>query len=91
MIKHMNIKICGQVQGVFFRHHAQEKAKNLNLTGLVRNEPDGTVYVEAEGEKDNLKDFLAWCQQGPKWAEVSKVEHQFSSQIENYNGFKIQY
>lgn len=91
MIKHIDIKIYGQVQGVFFRHHTQEKAKNLNLTGLVRNEPDGTVYVEAEGEEANLKDFLAWCQQGPRWAEVRKVKRQFSSQIKNYNGFKIQY
>lgn len=44
------MKIFGRVQGVFFRDFVQRKAKELNLSGWVENEPDGTVQIVAEGE-----------------------------------------
>lgn len=74
MTKYCSIKIYGQVQGVFFRQSAKEKADGLGITGFVRNEPGGAVYIEAEGEEKNLQKFLAWCHQGPGYAQVDKVE-----------------
>ncbi len=91
MKKHIDIKIYGQVQGVNFRYWTQVRAKELSINGLVRNEPDGTVYVGAEGEKNNLDIFLAYCQQGPKWAEVSRTKHQYSPQLIGYKNFIIQH
>lgn len=73
MKKHFNIKIYGLVQGIFFRASANEQANKLNITGFARNEPDGSVYIEAEGEKKNLDEFLKWCHQGPPLAQVEKV------------------
>lgn len=73
MKKHFNIKIYGLVQGIFFRASANEQANKLNITGFTRNEPDGSVYIEAEGEKKNLDEFLKWCHQGPPLAQVEKV------------------
>ncbi len=73
-IKHINIKVHGQVQGIFFRVTAKEQADNLGITGFAKNEPDGTVYIEAEGEKENLDKFLKWCRGGPKAATVEKLE-----------------
>ena len=86
-MKHLNIKIYGQVQGVFFRVSAKEKAEELNIAGFVRNEPDGPVYVEAEGEKESLDEFLQWCKNGPEGAKVDKVEVAEGS-LKNFSEFK---
>jgi acylphosphatase len=91
MRKHLKVNIYGQVQGVFFRQHTKEKAEEMGITGFVRNEPDGRVYVEAEGEEKQLKKFLVWCRQGPRWAEVKEVKYQYSYQVKNYREFVIKY
>lgn len=72
-MKYVSIHISGKVQGVYFRASAKAKADELNLTGFVRNEKDGSVYIEAEGESENMNQFVAWCHQGPANAEVQKV------------------
>jgi acylphosphatase len=68
------LRVFGKVQGVFFRQSAKEKAIELDLTGFARNEPDGTVYLEAEGETESLDQFREWCKVGPSRASVSRVE-----------------
>jgi acylphosphatase len=50
---------AGRVQGVFFRATAAELAREAGVRGFVRNEPDGTVYLEAEADADALERFLA--------------------------------
>jgi acylphosphatase len=67
------LKIQGRVQGVYYRASAQSKAQDLNLRGWVQNSPNGTVVSHAEGSKENLKEFINWCQQGPSAACVSFV------------------
>ncbi len=89
MRRHLNIKIHGRVQGVFFRHSAKQKAKELGIKGFAQNEPDGAVYIEAEGEEINLKQFLDWCRRGPTFARVEKVESEFKSELQNFNEFVI--
>jgi acylphosphatase len=74
MRKHFNIKITGEVQGVFFRASAKKKADALNISGFVRNEPDGSVYVETEGEEENIRQFIQWCQHGPPHARVDECK-----------------
>ena len=74
MKKHFSIRIQGVVQGVFFRDSTKKKADELGIKGLVRNEPDGSVYLEAEGEEQSLRQFIAWCHQGPPRAEVQKID-----------------
>lgn len=68
------LRIKGQVQGVFYRVSAQEEAKRLGIVGLARNEVDGSVLIEAEGEPDKLKAFVAWCRKGPDTASVEDIE-----------------
>lgn len=77
LVKHLEIKIYGQVQGVGFRASAQTKAKELRILIFAKNEPDGTVLIEAEGEEINLEKFLAWCKKGPLFARVEKVEFEY--------------
>ena len=74
MQKHINIKIVGFVQGVFFRLTAKEQAEKLGIKGFTRNEEDGSVYIEAEGDKESLDKFIKWCYEGPETARVEKVE-----------------
>jgi acylphosphatase len=73
-IKHLNIRVSGLVQGVFYRATAKLKATHLGLNGFVQNDRDGSVYIEAEGPADKLAIFTMWCQQGPTGARVEKVE-----------------
>ena len=87
---HLNIKIYGLVQGVFFRHSAQKEAEKLGLKGFARNEPDGAVYLEAEGEEKDLEKFLEWCRKGPPLAQVQKVESGFSRELKNFKEFTIE-
>ncbi len=70
------IKIFGKVQGVGFRYYTQQKARELDVNGFVQNRPDGSVYIEAEGTEDNLDAFILWCNDGPAWARVTKVQIQ---------------
>lgn len=88
MKKHFNIKIFGQVQGVFFRASAREKATSLGINGFVQNQPNGSVYIEAEGENDGLNQFLSWCHEGPSAASVDEVKIT-EGPLKNFSGFSI--
>lgn len=74
MHKHLNIIVTGKVQGVSYRISTRTKAQQIGITGFVRNEPNKSVYIEAEGEEDLLENFIAWCKIGPPKAEVNKLE-----------------
>jgi acylphosphatase len=86
--KHVSMKIFGKVQGVFFRASTQEKAEELGLTGFVQNEPDGTVYLEAEGNPETIKQLEAWAHQGPSRAKVEKVEVKELGELEGFEKFE---
>lgn len=86
--QHLNIKIIGKVQGVYFRASAKQKADVLGVKGFVRNQPDGSVYVEAEAAPEVLKIFLAWCHQGPERAQMLQVETT-SAALQNFVEFEV--
>lgn len=74
MNTHYNIRVHGQVQGVTFRYSALAHARRWRVTGFVRNDPDGTVYLEVEGSPAALEKFLRWCKKGPWFAKVERLE-----------------
>ena len=82
------IKISGKVQGVFFRASTKDAAEQMGIKGFVRNENDGSVYIEAEGEDEKLKQFVAWCHQGPAHAHVVKVDLQ-EGVVQGFTKFEI--
>ncbi|MBI5654691.1 acylphosphatase [Candidatus Uhrbacteria bacterium] len=88
MQSHHTIKISGMVQGVFFRHSAKSKAEELGLSGYAKNESDGTLLIEVEGEPDELEIFSDWCKIGPTSARVDEAEV-VEAPTENYTGFEI--
>lgn len=73
MRKHLSIKIYGKVQGIFFRATAREAAEKLGIKIMAENKPDGSVYIEAEGDEEKLDQFVKWCHRGPALAQVEKV------------------
>lgn len=89
MQKHFSIRISGVVQGVFFRASTKAKADELHVRGRVRNERDGSVYVEAEGDEKNLDTFIQWCRKGPARASVAKCEVQEGA-LKGYSDFVVE-
>jgi len=89
MRKSTTLKIYGKVQGVFFRNTSQIKARELNLSGWVKNEVDGTIRMMVEGEDKDLKRFIEWCKYGPDNAEVEKVDVWWHEPTDQYSDFKI--
>ena len=65
--------VHGLVQGVAFRHHTRVTANELGLSGWVRNLPNGTVELTAEGEETALQKLADWLEHGPRYARVDEV------------------
>ena len=78
--------IHGRVQGVGFRYYVKQKADALRITGFVKNQVNGIVYIEAEGEPEELQLFIHFCQQGPSHAWVERVDIQ-SCPVQGFKGF----
>lgn len=76
------------MQGVSFRFYAAQAARQRRLKGFVKNEPDGTVYIEAEGEEKTLREFVQWCRAGSPWAQVTKIETS-EGPLKNFRAFTI--
>ncbi|HEY4652436.1 MAG TPA: acylphosphatase [Pontibacter sp.] len=86
--KRVSMRVYGKVQGVFFRASTQEKARQLGLKGFVQNEPDGTVYLEAEGKPETIAELKAWAHHGPEHARVEKVEVQELASLAGFEDFE---
>ena len=69
----IHIIIKGEVQGVMYRYYAQMKARELGLTGYVRNLPDGDVEILAEGDNGELMALAEWTKEGSPYSVVEEV------------------
>jgi acylphosphatase len=87
----VHLKIHGKVQGVFFRATAKEKAQELELVGWVRNNPEGSVEIIAEGDREDLESYIAWCNSGPRNSRVDNVSVEWGNYEEEFENFKIEY
>jgi acylphosphatase len=86
--KHIDIRITGKVQGVSFRATTKAVADQMGIRGIIRNEKDGTLYMEAEGDDTLLEVFVEWCNEGPDRAKIENVEVT-SGELKNYQNFEI--
>lgn len=89
MKMHYDITVNGKVQGVFYRASTQKKAKELGVTGGVKNQADGSVYIEAEGLENQLNALVEWCKSGPPAAKVDEVEVKKADDIKGFNDFEV--
>jgi acylphosphatase len=85
----VQVKVTGRVQGVAFRWEAQHAAERLGVTGWVRNEPDGSVFVVAEGEEAILHRFLAYLREGPPAARVVGVDADWREATGAFSTFQV--
>lgn len=86
--KCVSISVSGKVQNVGFRYHTRDMARKYQLKGFVRNMPDGTVYIEAQGQEAALRLLEDWCQKGPMWARVREIKIN-ALPVGAYSGFEI--
>lgn len=85
-----HITVSGRVQGVGYRAFVSRAASGLGLVGFVKNNVDGTVFIEAEGPESALMQLVSLCKSGPGWAHVDRVTHtEFPAR--NYSDFRVKY
>lgn len=86
------LNVQGVVQGVGFRFTTKKLADQLDVHGIVRNESDGSVYIEAVSKKDIFDEFVSEVAKGPSpSANVNLVVVEYDHSIANYSGFSEQY
>ena len=95
MNRDMNEKCCqiiikGKVQGVFFRKFTKSAANSFGIKGFVKNQTDGSVYIEASGENEKMEQFIQWCHKGPDNARVENVSVN-EIPIKEFSSFEIKY
>lgn len=83
-----NVVFTGRVQGVFFRATTEKIARDFNVAGWVRNEPNGSVRLVAEGEPAELDRFVNAVRQA-KRDNIEDVEINHSPATGEFTGFRI--
>jgi acylphosphatase len=85
------IDVFGRVQGVFFRSTTRKKAQKWGLKGYVKNMPDGSVHIEAEGSEDKLEKLLKFAHNGPSFARVDRVESKYEEATNEFKRFRVSF
>jgi len=85
----VHLKIEGRVQGVYFRASTVAQAQRFEVTGWVRNCPDGSVEVTAEGPRASVEQLVEWCRRGPDGARVHHVQLEWEPAQNNFVGFSV--
>lgn len=88
-MKRIHIFVSGIVQGVFFRYSTQIKARQLGLTGWVRNLSDGRVEILCEGNEADIKSMIDWSKVGPEGAYVKKIDMEYEEYKGEFKDFQI--
>ncbi|MCD4735348.1 MAG: acylphosphatase [Bacteroidales bacterium] len=88
MKQHLNLLVSGKVHNVGYRFTCLEMAIKMNITGFVRNKRSGDVYIEAEGEEEDINKFVEWCRKGPVWAKVYDLRIS-EGEVQNFKSFDI--
>jgi acylphosphatase len=84
-----HVFISGIVQGVYFRAHTRDEARQAGVKGWVKNLPDGRVEALFIGDNDAVGKMLMWVSHGPPGAEVTDVESKWEEPGEEFNSFEI--
>jgi acylphosphatase len=83
------VTVQGWVQAVFFRASVVEEAGRLGLKGWVRNLPDGSVELVAEGGKKKIEQMIRRCPQGPPGARVEDVQVRWEKHQATFEQFSV--
>jgi acylphosphatase len=86
-----DVVVQGVVQGVGYRFFVLNQARLYDVKGYVKNMPDGTVQVVAEGKKGMVKDFVERLRIGPLSAHVTGVDVKWHEKDSGFTEFRLQY
>ena len=89
-MKRYKLQFYGSVQGVGFRYTARHAANMYRLTGYVRNEYDGSVTCEVQGEQDAIDEFIRTLSRG-RFIDISYIDKTVMDIIENERSFDVRY
>ncbi len=84
-----HVLVSGRVQGVFFRDSTREEARNLVLTGWVRNLHDGRVEAVIEGTRAAVEKLINFMRSGPRYSEVSTLDASYREASGEFSNFDI--
>jgi acylphosphatase len=87
----VRLVVRGRVQGVGFRYSAVAEARRLGLAGWARNTAEGNVEILAEGSPAAVREFVAWCRQGPPMARVSSLQQAEEARDEPLGEFGVKW
>lgn len=90
-MKRIKAIVSGRVQGVWFRAHTRDKARELGVRGYVRNLRSGDVELVAQGDNDAVETLLEWARIGPPMAAVSEVRVSEVENGEDFDNFEVRY
>jgi acylphosphatase len=82
------VVVHGAVQGVFFRDSTRREAERRGAAGWVANRADGSVEAVFEGEPDAVRALVEFCHEGPRGADVRRVEES-EEEPEGLTGFTV--
>jgi acylphosphatase len=85
----VRVRVDGLVQGVWFRASTQREAQAFEITGWVKNQPDGAVTLEAQGRPEALEELLSWLRNGPPKAQVDEVDVTWTETVAGEVSFEI--
>jgi acylphosphatase len=91
MPKRLECQIFGRVQLVMFRDFAKRNARARGLSGMVKNNPDGSVSLIAEGDEAKLRELLVLLGRGSLLARVDRVAEKWEAYLGEYQNFDIIY
>jgi acylphosphatase len=87
-VERRHVLIYGFVQGVGFRFSVERAARSRDVSGWVRNRPDGAVEAVFEGEREDVEALVEFCRHGPRGAEVERVDVEEES-AEGLTDFRV--
>lgn len=89
--KRLHVFVDGRVQGVGFRYFTVNTAQQLELTGWVKNLPDGRVEAVAEGGSEKLNAFATRLERGPGFSQVLSCNVSWTNATGEFNAFTVSF
>ncbi|MDD3804256.1 MAG: acylphosphatase [bacterium] len=90
ILKSVELTVKGLVQGVGFRYYVRDEAKQLGISGWVKNLSNGDVLILAQGEESGIDEFIEKIKSGNSFARIEEVEVKEAGE-EMLNDFQIKY
>jgi len=84
MKKLVKVKVSGKLQKIGYRFQVLQMATDLGITGFIRQESDNSIYLEAEGEEEELKKFMRFCKSGVDKAMVTDFQYESAEPVDHH-------